>query len=83
MSEIEETGRGQSEERFPGVARVAAYGAALLAVGVGGYALYLIRSVLFLFLVAVLIATAIEPLVLRVRRGPFSRGRGSCWSIRG
>src|SRR5207247_4156842 len=40
------------------------------------YALYLIRAVLFLFLVAMLLATAIEPLVIRVRRGPLSRGQG-------
>jgi predicted PurR-regulated permease PerM len=40
------------------------------------YALYLIRGVLFLFLIAILLATAIEPLVFRIRRGPFSRGQG-------
>lgn len=40
------------------------------------YALYYIRDVLLLFLVALLLATAIEPLVTRLRRGPFSRGQG-------
>jgi predicted PurR-regulated permease PerM len=56
--------------------RVASYGAVLLAVAAGFYALYLIRGVLFLFLAAVLLATAVEPLVFRLRRGPFSHGQG-------
>ena len=34
------------------------------------------REVLFLVLLAILLATAIEPLVDRLRRGPFSRGMG-------
>ena len=55
---------------------MAGYGAALLGVTVAAYGIYLIRSVLFLFLIAVLMATAIEPLVFRLRRGPFSRGQG-------
>jgi predicted PurR-regulated permease PerM len=62
--------------RTPSMARVAGYVAVSLGVVLGFYVLYLIRAVLFLFLVAVLLATAIEPLVFRLRRGPFSRGQG-------
>ena len=56
--------------------RMAGYVAVTVGVILGCYVLYLIRSVIFLFLVAVLLATAIEPLVFRLRRGPFSRGQG-------
>jgi predicted PurR-regulated permease PerM len=35
-----------------------------------------IQDVLILFLMAIIFATAIEPLVDRLRRGPFSRGQG-------
>lgn len=62
--------------RNPSLGRVAGYVAVTLGVVAAFYALYLIRTVLFLFLVAILLATAIEPLVLRLRRGPFSRGQG-------
>src|SRR5947209_17449663 len=62
--------------RSPSLARWAGYVAVTLIVLGCFYALYLIRAVLFLFMVAVLLATAIEPLVIRVRRGPFSRGQG-------
>lgn len=55
---------------------MAGYAAVTVAVLATFYALYLIRGVLFLFLIAILLATAIEPLVFRVRRGPFSRGQG-------
>lgn len=40
------------------------------------YGLYLLRDVLVLCLIGILIATAIEPVVERLRRGPFSRGQG-------
>ena len=60
----------------PSVPRVAAYVAVAALVLLGFYALYLIQFVLFLFLVAILLATAIEPLVLRIKRGPFSRSQG-------
>jgi predicted PurR-regulated permease PerM len=56
--------------------RLAGYVAVVIATAAAAYAVYLIREILFLFLVAVLLATAIEPLVLRLRRGPFSRGQG-------
>jgi predicted PurR-regulated permease PerM len=55
---------------------LAGYVAVIIGTIAAAYALYFIRDVLFLFLVAVLLATAIEPLVLRLRRGPFSRGQG-------
>jgi len=48
----------------------------LLAIGIGAYLLYRIQEILFLLFLAVLLATAIEPLVNRLRRGPFNRGTG-------
>jgi predicted PurR-regulated permease PerM len=48
----------------------------LLGLGVGAYVLWRVQEVLFLLFLAVLLATAIEPLVNRLRRGPFSRGTG-------
>jgi predicted PurR-regulated permease PerM len=62
--------------RSPSLGRWAGYVAVTVLVLGCFYALYLIRAVLFLFLVAMLLATAIEPLVVRLRRGPFSRGQG-------
>jgi predicted PurR-regulated permease PerM len=62
--------------RSPSLGRWAGYVAVTVMVLGCFYALYLIRAVLFLFLVAMLLATAIEPLVVRLRRGPFSRGQG-------
>jgi predicted PurR-regulated permease PerM len=62
--------------QYPSPGRIAAYVAAGVLVLAGFYALYLVRMVLFLFLVAVLLATAMEPLVLRLKRGPFSRSQG-------
>jgi predicted PurR-regulated permease PerM len=40
------------------------------------YFLWRIQEVLLLMLLAILFATSIEPLVNRLRRGPFSRGQG-------
>jgi predicted PurR-regulated permease PerM len=48
----------------------------LLGVILGAYFLFRIQEVLFLLFVAILLATAIEPLVNRLRRGPFNRGTG-------
>jgi predicted PurR-regulated permease PerM len=62
--------------RIPSLGRWAGYVAVTILVLGCFYALYLIRAILFLFLVAGLLATAIEPLVLHVRRGPFSRRQG-------
>src|SRR5919199_2723507 len=46
------------------------------AVALGLVVLWLAQEVLFLLLLAILLATAIEPLVERLGRGPFSRGGG-------
>jgi predicted PurR-regulated permease PerM len=56
--------------------QVARAGLALLGLGVGVYLLWLIREVLFLLFLAILLATTLEPIVDRLRRGPFSRGAG-------
>jgi predicted PurR-regulated permease PerM len=48
----------------------------LLAIGLGCYLLWRVQEVLFLLVLAILLATAIEPLVNRLRRGPFTRGSG-------
>lgn len=52
--------------------------AALVTIGValGCYLLWRVQEVLFLLLMAILLATAIEPLVKLLRRGPFTRGSG-------
>ena len=47
-----------------------------LGVVVGAYLLWRVQEVLFLLFLAVLLATAIEPIVNRLRRGPFTRGTG-------
>ncbi|HLZ31722.1 MAG TPA: AI-2E family transporter [Chloroflexota bacterium] len=51
-------------------------GLVLIGLGVGGYLLWRVQDVLFLLTLAILLSTAIEPLVNRLRRGPFSRGSG-------
>jgi predicted PurR-regulated permease PerM len=48
----------------------------IVAVLGGFYLLWRIQEVLLLLLLAILFATAIEPLVNWLRRGPFSRGQG-------
>jgi predicted PurR-regulated permease PerM len=48
----------------------------VLGVVVGAYLLWRVQEVLFLLFLAVLLATAIEPVVNRLRRGPFTRGTG-------
>ncbi|GAC1322461.1 MAG: AI-2E family transporter [Chloroflexota bacterium] len=52
--------------------------ASLVVIGVAAalYLLWRIQEVLFLLMLAILLATAIEPLVNRLRRGPFTRGSG-------
>lgn len=51
----------------------------LVVVGIllGIYALWYLAGVLLLVFLAILMATAIEPLVTKMRRGPFSRGSGA------
>ena len=48
----------------------------LMGIGLAGYLLWRVQEVLFLLMLAILLATAIEPLVNRLRRGPFTRGTG-------
>jgi predicted PurR-regulated permease PerM len=52
--------------------------AALVLIGIGAaaYLLWRVQDVLFLLMLAILLSTAIEPLVNRLRRGPFTRGSG-------
>lgn len=56
---------------------VARGGFVLLGLMLGGYILWRLTEVLVLVFLAVLLATALEPLVNRLRRGPFSKGTGS------
>ncbi|HEY3078823.1 MAG TPA: AI-2E family transporter [Chloroflexota bacterium] len=62
--------------RFP-ARDVARAGLIVLALGLGLYFLWLLREIIFLMFLAVMVATAIEPLVNRLRRGPFTRGSGT------
>src|SRR5438270_2951919 len=48
----------------------------LLGIVVGAYLLWRVQEVIFLLFLAILLATAIEPLVNQLRRGPFTRGSG-------
>jgi predicted PurR-regulated permease PerM len=61
--------------RLPPV-EVARAALVLIGVALACYLLYRVQEVLFLLLLAILLATAIEPLVNRLRRGPFTRGSG-------
>ena len=56
---------------------VARAGLVLVGLGVACYLLWRVQEVLFLLMLAILLATAIEPLVNRLRRGPFTRGSGA------
>jgi predicted PurR-regulated permease PerM len=48
----------------------------VIAVGCACFLVWRVQEVLFLLMLAILLATAIEPLVKILRRGPFSRGAG-------
>src|SRR5690348_2593209 len=48
----------------------------VLGVALLSYAVYVILPVLLLVFIAVMLATAIEPVVNNLRRGPFSRSQG-------
>jgi predicted PurR-regulated permease PerM len=52
--------------------------ASLVVIGVASlaYLVWRVQEVLFLLVLAILLATAIEPLVKQLRRGPFTRGTG-------
>jgi predicted PurR-regulated permease PerM len=56
--------------------KIGMYTATAILVVLGFVFIYLIRNVLFLIFISILLATSIEPLVNRLRRGPFSRGAG-------
>ena len=62
--------------RLP-VGEVARGGMVLLGLVLGAYVLWQLTEVLLLVFLAVLLATAVEPLVGLLRRGPFSKGTGS------
>jgi predicted PurR-regulated permease PerM len=49
----------------------------LIGLTIGLYLLWRVQEVLFLLFLAILFATAIEPLVNRLRRGPFTKGTGT------
>jgi predicted PurR-regulated permease PerM len=51
-------------------------GLVLLLLGTAAYVLARLHEVVFLLLLAILLATAIDPLVNSLRRGPFNRGFG-------
>src|SRR5207245_3145095 len=61
--------------RVPPV-EVARAGLVVIGLAVGCYLLWRVQEVIFLLSLAILLATAIEPLVNRLRRGPFTRGSG-------
>src|SRR4051812_38867665 len=48
----------------------------VLGVALLSYAVYVILPVLLLVFIALMLATAIEPVVKGLRRGPFSRSQG-------
>ncbi|MCC7372439.1 MAG: AI-2E family transporter [Chloroflexi bacterium] len=56
---------------------VARAGLVMLGLGLGVYVLWHIHEVIFLLFLGILLATAIEPAVNYLRRGPFGRGTGT------
>jgi putative permease len=55
---------------------VARAGLVVLGLGLATYVLWHIHEVIFLLFLGILLATAIEPIVNHLRRGPFGRGTG-------
>ena len=55
---------------------VARAGLVVLGLGLGTYVLWHINEVIFLLFLGILLATAIEPIVNYLRRGPFGKGSG-------
>lgn len=55
---------------------VARAGLVIIGLALGAYVLWHIHEVIFLLFLGILLATAIEPLVNYLRRGPFGRGSG-------
>ncbi|HEY3062269.1 MAG TPA: AI-2E family transporter [Chloroflexota bacterium] len=62
--------------KFPPL-EVARAGLVLMALAIGMYLLWRVQEVIFLLFLAILLATAIEPIVDRLRKGPFTRGSGT------
>jgi predicted PurR-regulated permease PerM len=58
------------------VGEVARAGLVVLGLALGAYVLWHIHEVIFLLFLGILLATAIEPIVNSLRRGPFGRGTG-------
>src|SRR5437762_12854408 len=80
-AEVENQVEGQNvhinlESSSVPVGRIALGTGAVLGVLFLAYVIYTSLSVLLLLFIALLIATAIEPLVNVLRRGPFSRSTG-------
>jgi len=48
----------------------------IISVALAAYLVWQVQEVWFLLMLAILLATAIEPLVKQLRRGPFTRGTG-------
>jgi predicted PurR-regulated permease PerM len=73
---VEDDAGVEAPSRLP-PGEVARAGMVLIGLVVGVALLWQLREVLLLLFVAVLVATAIEPIVNRLRRGPFSHGSGT------
>jgi predicted PurR-regulated permease PerM len=73
---VSSTDPASTAERLP-PGEVARAGLILIGLAIGSYLLWRLAEVLLLVFLAVLLATAIEPLVNRLRRGPFSKGTGA------
>src|ERR1043165_7157991 len=56
---------------------VARAGIVIIGLAIGLYVLWHIHEVIFLLFLGILLATAIEPIVNYLRRGPFGRGSGT------
>jgi predicted PurR-regulated permease PerM len=67
---------GQTVRIVVPAGEVARAGLVVLGLGLGVYVLWHIHEVIFLLFLAILLATAIEPIVKLLRRGPFDRGTG-------
>jgi hypothetical protein len=67
---------GQTVRVVVPAGEVARAGLVVLGLGLGVYVLWHIHEVIFLLFLAILLATAIEPIVKLLRRGPFGRGTG-------
>jgi len=76
VAEVQQEPRVVVANKFPPL-EVARAALVLMALTISLYLLWRVQEVLFLLFLAILLATAIEPLVNRLRRGPFTRGTGT------